>query len=129
MDNKLENTNITSCIHKLSERCGNCNGTFMEKNDIIIFCTKCQFHDIYVKPNLEDCYIITCNSCNNKICAECNIIGNCVKCDKYLCDDCIDTFWCYQCENGYCIRCEKYVYADHGIYCKTCATKLDKEEF
>jgi|694.fasta_scaffold00515_9 hypothetical protein len=146
--------NVTSSMQRINTefprvygRCGYCNGTSIEKDNNcdndpnVIWCNDCDFHytlssiDVIgkgtpIKPDFEDCGydIITCDSCNNKICPACDNIGDCVKCNNSLCDDCVRTFWCYECENGYCFDCEELVAADDGTYCKPCAIKLDKEE-
>jgi hypothetical protein len=113
----------------MSGRCGGCNGTQIEKDENcegdpnVIFCRDCDAHNLHVIPNFDDCCIITCNSCNNKICAACDNIGYCVKCNMDLCDDCAETFWCYECEHGYCKGCEECVCVDDVPYCKPCSVK------
>lgn len=142
--NMCKAENVTRAMQRINTefprvhgRCGYCNGTSIEKDynceddPNVIWCNDCDFHytGTHIKPDFEDCFINTCNSCNNKICAACDNIGDCVKCDKSLCYDCVRTFWCYECEHGYCFDCEELVAADDGTYCKPCAIKLDKQEY
>jgi hypothetical protein len=137
--------NVTFAMRQLKNpgQCEHCDSFLIEKDDNcfgnndLIWCDDCQSHN-YIKytkrieknecktEKIEDqCDVLTCDSCYNKICPGCDNIGDCVKCDKTLCYDCCETFWCYECENGFCYDCEESFSAIDGIYCKPCSIKLN----